>query len=1245
LVLAGFLLVGAWTAFAQSVVTPTTPDPLPGSEFQGGDGDQSVAPGLIDWQGLQASGRVGHTADPQTDDDIFAGGSKELEPGGWGLTSKNGGAAPPEDNILDTYRALDHPPGGDAFLYLAFTREAGSGTTFVTFELNQDARVWRNSGGDLLPCRTTGDILISFNEHGDGADVQVERWVTDSSLSNRCASTGHLVAASNLTPNVDVQGSFNNDSSIANYLPGFVGATIPRLQFGEAAINLSAVLGDLGHPCGSFHSTWMHSRASLSDTSQLKDFVAPKPFDARTCKASPVLTSSASGRVNRKARGKHRLRRHRRLSRSLTISDTATLSRGDAPTGTITFKLFGPNDDGCAGRPVFTSTSTVLGNGSYESGSFAPTAAGTYHWVVDYTGDDNNKAAGPTACGDNAETVVITRASPTLTTKASGPLLRRRIGTGPRRQRAFRTVRVHIGRAAQQTFDTATLDGGVDPTGTITFKLFGPADPKCSGAAVFTSTKEVNGNGTYNSEPYTPTAAGAYRWVASYSGDAFNRPAGSTACSDPHETVVISKAHTTIKTLASPATAPGNPITDTATLAGGADPGGMIEFKLYAPDDATCSGGAIFSSTRQVQGNGKYTSEAFTPTAVGIYRWIATYSGDSNNAGAATSCGDRGEEVVVAPPPPTQPTLTTTPSGGAPVGSSIHDVAHLSGGANATGSITFELYGPNDDACTGDFVIVSTVPVNGDGDYTSQSVSPTVAGSYQWKALYSGDANNADVETACGSEAVIVSEAQPAISTLAPPRVVIGGTVTDTATLTGANPQGKITFTLFGPNDRNCSGTPVFSADQNVIGDGTYTSPRFAPREAGAYLWVASYSGDANNKQAATACGDPGETVVVVPTEPALKTSASPPAFLRNGRRRVQAAGLSIYDSAKLAGFSPTGGITFDLFGPDDSACSATPIFTSATAVKGNGVYNSERFTPTASGTYRWRATYSGDTNNNPAGPTGCGDPAEQVAVTVPADPQLTTSASAAVTLGGAIHDTAHLSGGDNPTGTIAFKLYGAGDTGCAANPVFTSTVHVAGNNDYTSASFVPATAGAYRWVVDYSGDPTNHSAGPTACGDTAETAVVRPPSITPVLPTFSTTAAATPAGGTSLYDTGHLAGGIGPGGTITFTLFGPDVPTCSGPPAFTTTVTVSGNGDYRSTAFAVPHPGTYRWVVTYSGDAMNTAVGPTACGDPAETSAVSSIPRPAPDPGPDVPTPPKPPRPKPKPKPPPAPPPPRVTG
>jgi hypothetical protein len=133
-------------------------------------------------------------------------------------------------------------------------------------------------------------------------------------------------------------------------------------------------------------------------------------------------------------------------------------------------------------------------------------------------------------------------------------------------------------------------------------------------------------------------------------------------------------------------------------------------------------------------------------------------------------------------------------------------------------------------------------------------------------------------------------------------------------------------------------------------------------------------------------------------------------------------------------------------------------------------------------------------------------------------------------------------------------------------------------------------------------------------------------------VPTFSTIAAQLPAGGATLYDRAFLSGGISPVGTITFELFGPDDATCARPPVFVTTLPVMGNGEYPSAAFAVAGFGTYRWVVTYSGDAMNTGVGPTACGDSTETVTVSPGAAVLPDQGANVPTPRPRPRPKPRP-------------
>jgi hypothetical protein len=98
------------------------------------------------------------------------------------------------------------------------------------------------------------------------------------------------------------------------------------------------------------------------------------------------------------------------------ISDTATLTGATSgATGTITFKAYDTAD--CSNDPVFTDTAEVHGNGEYASGSFVPTAAGSYFWVAAYSGDDANKPSTGT-CGDKGETSVVT-APPTSTPPSS----------------------------------------------------------------------------------------------------------------------------------------------------------------------------------------------------------------------------------------------------------------------------------------------------------------------------------------------------------------------------------------------------------------------------------------------------------------------------------------------------------------------------------------------------------------------------------------------------------------------------------------------------------------------------------------------------------------------------------------------------------------------------------------------------------------------------------------------------------
>jgi hypothetical protein len=105
------------------------------------------------------------------------------------------------------------------------------------------------------------------------------------------------------------------------------------------------------------------------------------------------------------------------------------------------------------------------------------------------------------------------------------------------------------------------------------------------------------------------------------------------------------------------------------------------------------------------------------------------------------------------------------------------------------------------------------------------------------------------------------------------------------------------------------------------------------------------------------------------------------------------------------------------------------------------------------------------------------------------AHPTLSTTASPGVALGEAIHDTATLSGGSSPTGTITFALYAASDTTCST-VLATGTVAVSGAGNYDSPEVTPGDAGSYQWVASYSGDAGNTSAA-TTCNDPAEQATV----------------------------------------------------------------------------------------------------------------------------------------------------------
>jgi len=117
---------------------------------------------------------------------------------------------------------------------------------------------------------------------------------------------------------------------------------------------------------------------------------------------------------------------------SVTLKDTAVLSGGYSPTGTITFTLYYNG----ATTPVDTEEATVTGNGSYSTptGYTLPTTgtvAGTYQWDASYSGDTDNASVSDNGAASEQVTVTAEWQTGDLTTylqpewsggSSSGPL-------------------------------------------------------------------------------------------------------------------------------------------------------------------------------------------------------------------------------------------------------------------------------------------------------------------------------------------------------------------------------------------------------------------------------------------------------------------------------------------------------------------------------------------------------------------------------------------------------------------------------------------------------------------------------------------------------------------------------------------------------------------------------------------------------------------------------------------------------
>ena len=214
------------------------------------------------------------------------------------------------------------------------------------------------------------------------------------------------------------------------------------------------------------------------------------------------------------------------------------------------------------------------------------------------------------------------------------------------------------GTCLGMVFDTTVLP---DAFGTVAFTPQGGAHvvlPTNASTCSISFTYDVLRTPSSDLEPATPgiqtASTTAHRQCLQPCGPA--SPVGD-AQSSTSGTTVGRAGPPSVATSASGDILLGGRLTDQATISGLVNPvaGATVTFRLYPPSAPTCAGPPVFVSVKPATFAGTTataTSDAYTPTATGVYRWIATYDGDANNLPRSGACGEATETRTVATPLP-----------------------------------------------------------------------------------------------------------------------------------------------------------------------------------------------------------------------------------------------------------------------------------------------------------------------------------------------------------------------------------------------------------------------------------------------------------------------------------------------------------------------------------------------------------------------------------------------------------------
>ncbi len=174
----------------------------------------------------------------------------------------------------------------------------------------------------------------------------------------------------------------------------------------------------------------------------------------------------------------------------------------------------------------------------------------------------------------------------------------------------FEPWNIIIGGSA---IDVATVSGGSNPTGTVAYTAY--SDIACTVTA-FADTEPL---GT-PSKPFTPSAAGSYHFIASYSGDANNNPV-STTCGSQGETLTVGKATRAVATTVVDASNKAPWSGSEATGASAYDNAILTRGNFIVLDSTACGtvGGAWNSTTSTCTDSASFSINILIPSGTTLY--------------------------------------------------------------------------------------------------------------------------------------------------------------------------------------------------------------------------------------------------------------------------------------------------------------------------------------------------------------------------------------------------------------------------------------------------------------------------------------------------------------------------------------------------------------------------------------------------------------------------------------------------